>query len=47
MGRPFWGRANGPYWISLCGPIIDHLRKQIKPIISKYVIHQKAPFMEK
>lgn len=25
MGRPFWGRAKGPYWIPFCGPIIDHL----------------------
>lgn len=28
MGKPFWGRAKGPYWIPFCVPTIDHLQTQ-------------------
>lgn len=28
MGKPFWGRAKGPYWIPFFAPTTDHLHQK-------------------
>ena len=39
MGKPFWGRAKGPYWIPFCEPTTLHLQHCNQLTRSSIVTH--------